>query len=46
MSAVPTDNADRVLLRLENVSKTFQMGEVAVERCATYRWTFSPASSS
>ncbi len=31
MSAAPTDNADRVLLRLENVSKTFQMGEVAVE---------------
>jgi putative ABC transport system ATP-binding protein len=31
MPASPTDNADRVLLRLENVSKTFRMGEVAVE---------------
>ena len=25
------DNSDRVLVRLENVSKTFQMGEMAVE---------------
>jgi putative ABC transport system ATP-binding protein len=31
MSGIASDNADRVLLRLENVSKTFQMGEVAVE---------------
>ncbi len=31
MSAASADNADRVLVRMENVSKTFQMGEVAVE---------------
>ena len=31
MSTAPADNSRNVLLRLENVSKTFQMGEVAVE---------------
>ncbi len=31
MSVPFTDNSNRALVRLENVSKTFQMGEVAVE---------------
>ena len=31
MLLAPAENSNRVLVRLENVSKTFQMGEVAVE---------------
>ena len=45
MSGTSGGNSDRRLVRMENVSKTFQMGEVAVEALRGVSLDIMPASS-